>query len=243
MGIHVSRSADRPRLATKEDFGPWDGSAPQPMLDGMQSADPPPPSGRVPSDPWFRQRRGTALTVIAALFVAVLALGLLTGTPVDAYSMLYVLPVALAASAFGHRGGVSAALLSVALIVVWTLARDVSLSPVSWATRVVPILLLGVLLGSASDRARRAEAERRELELAALLHREAIEINDSLIQQMTAAKWSFEAGQTDAGLQALTATVHEAQQLVSGLIRRADMGDRAEPVTGRRPGKRTMTPD
>ena len=213
------------------------------MLDGMQSKDLPPQPEMAPSDPWFRQREGLALTLIAAMFVAVLALRLLTGTPVDAYSMLYVLPVALAASAFGRRGGVGSALLAVALIVVWALTRDVSLSPVAWASRAVPILLLGVLLGGASDRARRAEAERRQLELAALLHREAIEINDSLIQRMTAAKWSFEAGRTEAGLQALTATVHEAQDLVSELIRRADMGDRAEFMTGRPAGKRPMTPD
>jgi glucose-6-phosphate-specific signal transduction histidine kinase len=183
-------------------------------------------------DLWFRQRPRLALVVIAALFVTVFALRLFAGTPVDAYSMFYVLPVALAATAFGQRGGVTSAVLAVALIVVWTLVRDVTLSPTGWATRVVPIVVLGVLLGRATDRARRADDERRRLERAALLHREAIEINDTLIQRMTAAKWSFEAGQTDAGLQALTTAVQEAQRLVSGLIRRADMGERAEQVAG-----------
>lgn len=184
------------------------------------------PSGEL----WFQQRPRLALAVIAALFATVFALRLSAGTPVDAYSMLYILPVALAATAFGQRGGVSGGLVALLLIVVWTLARDVTLSPSNWATRVVPILLLGILLGGATDRARRAEAERRRLEHAALLHRQAIEINDSLIQQMSAAKWSFEAGQTDAGLEALTVAVHDAQELVSALIRRADMSNRSEPV-------------
>ena len=183
-------------------------------------------------EPWFSSRPGLALVVIAALFAAVLALRLLAGTPVDALSMLYVLPVALAASAFGQRGGVTAGLLAVALIVIWALARDVTLDPAGWGSRVVPLVLLGVLVGRATDRAREAEAERRRHEVAALLHQEAIEINDSLIQGMTAAKWSLESGQADAGLQTLTTTVREAQQLVSGLIRRANMGGRssAPPV-------------
>ena len=50
------------------------------------------------------------------------------------------------------------------------------------------------------------------------------------MQQLVAAKWSFEAGHTDAGLEALTSAVHEAQQLVSGLIRAAGMADHSEQV-------------
>lgn len=84
------------------------------------------------------------------------------------------------------------------------------------------------------------EAERRELEAAALLHREAIEVNDSLVQGMAAAKWSLEAGSVDAGLRVLDDTIARGHDLVSGLIRRADMGgrteslgDRADPTSSR----------
>jgi glucose-6-phosphate-specific signal transduction histidine kinase len=183
-------------------------------------------------EPWFRQRPRIAVAVIATLFVVVLAARLLTGSPADAFSMLYVLPVALAATTFGRRGGVPASLLAVALIGAWVVAREVHLTPTGWATRVVPILLLGFLLGRAVDRLREAEDDRRRLERAALLHREAIEINDSLIQRMSAAKWSLEAGQTDTGLRILTAAVSDAQQMVSGLITRADMSERSETITG-----------
>ena len=186
--------------------------------------------GTRPRHPWFSQRPRLALGVIAALFAAVLALRLLAGDAVDAYSMLYALPVALAATAFGQRGGVTAGLIAVALIVAWAVVRDVSLGPTGWGSRAVPIVLLGFLVGRATDRARQGEAERRRLEQAALLHREAIEINDTLIQGMTAAKWSLESGQAEAGLGTLTATIHEAHQLVSGLIRRANMGGSTEPA-------------
>lgn len=185
-----------------------------------------------PSDPWYRRQPRRAVAVTAGLFLSVFVLRVLEWTSPDAYSTLYVLPVALAATAFGERGGLLASLVAVALLVVTAVLQDASPDAGGWVTRVVPILLLGILLGRATDRARRAEAERRRLEVAALLHREAIEINDSLVQRMTAAKWSLEAGHTDAGVEALTVAVAEAHRLVSGLIRRAQIGGRAEETPG-----------
>ena len=189
------------------------------------------PARRHEPGPWFSRRPTLALVVIGVLYLAVFTLRVLAGTPVDAYSMLYVLPVALAATAFGRRAGVAAGLLAVVLIVTWTVIRDVTLGPSAWATRVLPILLLGYLLGSAMDRVRRAEAESRRMEIAALMHREAIEINDSLIQRMTAAKWALEAGQTESAERILTEAMEDAQSLVSSLIRRAGMGQRTEPAS------------
>jgi len=168
--------------------------------------------------------------VAGALFAAVLSLRLLSGTPVDAYSMLYALPVALVAATSGLRAGAGAGLVGVGLTVLWTVVQDVSLTPTGWASRVLPLLLLGVLLGHATDRERRAEVERRRLQAAALLHREAIEINDTLVQGMVAAKWSLDSGQVDTGKEILEQTVAQAHDLVSGLIRRADMGSRAESL-------------
>jgi hypothetical protein len=191
-----------------------------------------PPAGAT-RGPWFRERPTVALTVAAALFVAVLCLRLLAGGPVEAYSMLYALPVALIATSSGVRAGTAAGLVAVALMVLWAAAMDVSLSPAGWASRVVPMLLLGVLLGDASDRWSRADTERRRLESAALLHREAIEINDSLVQGMVAAKWSLEAGQTDVGLRTLSETITRAHGLVSELIRRADMGSHSDHLDQR----------
>lgn len=48
---------------------------------------------------------------------------------------------------------------------------------------------------------------------------------------MTVAKWALEAGRNEAALEALTDAVREAQRLVSDLIRRADMGERAELIS------------
>lgn len=181
-----------------------------------------------PHDPWFRQRPALAVGVAVLLYAAVLTLRLTVGGAEGAYSMLYVLPVALLATAFGLRAGAVAGAVAVTLIAIWAVVDDVSLAPLAWTSRVVPLLLLGVLLGYASDRAQRAEMERRRVEAAAQLHRQAIEINDSLVQGMAAAKWSLEAGRVDAGVRTLDDTLTRAQDLVSGLIRQADMGKRTE---------------
>lgn len=215
-----------PNALAQRTFDLWDRDGPARTLDLMPAFSVSPR----PRDPWFRRRPRVALTVAALLFAGVLVLRMFVGDAADAYSMLYVLPVALLAMAFGLRAGVGAGLVAVALVAAWVLADDVSLTPTGWLSRVVPILLLGIVLGDATDRLRQAEEQRQRLEAAALLHREAIEINDSLVQGMAAAKWSLESGQTDIGIQTLETTISRAQDLVSGLIRRADMGGRAEEV-------------
>lgn len=176
------------------------------------------------------RRQTFTLAVAGVLYAVVLVVRLSTGDVSDAYSMFYTLPVALIAMTFGMRAGAWAGMLAVALIALWTQVDDVHLTATGWASRVVPILLLGLLVGEATDRLRALEANQRRLEAAALLHREAIEINDSLVQGMAAAKWSLEAGNVEAGLRLLDETITRAHDLVSGLIRRADMGGRAEAL-------------
>lgn len=171
------------------------------------------------------------------MYAAVLALRLFVGNPADGYSMLFAFPVALLATAFGLRPGALAGVIAIGLVAIWVVVQDVSLSLSGWTSRVVPLLMLGVLLGHAADQGRRAEAERRRLEEAALLHREAIEINDSLVQGMVAAKWSLESGRVDSGKRILDETIAQAQDLVSGLIRRAGMGERTELIVDQQPAR------
>jgi hypothetical protein len=179
-------------------------------------------------EPWFRERPYFTVAVSVVLFVAIFVIRLLVGDVWDNYSMLYTLPVALLATAFGRRAGTIAGLVGMLLVVVWVVADDVPMRPVGWVARFLPLLLLGVLLGDASDRLRRGEEERVQLAAAARLHREAIEINDSLVQGMAAAKWSLEAGRTETGLRTLEETIALGHQLVSGLIRDAGLGPEAE---------------
>ncbi len=63
-----------------------------------------------------------------------------------------------------------------------------------------------------------------------MLHRLAVEINDSLIQCMAAAKWAIEAGQVERGQVTLDETIRLGQQLVSALIKDSGMGPTHSPA-------------
>lgn len=175
-----------------------------------------------PAGPWFRRHPRLALVTAVVLFAAVLALRLGVEDPLDAISMLYVFPVALLAMARGRLVGLLAGGVAVALVALWAVLASVDLSLVGWAARVLPLLLVGLLIGDASDQLERAARDRESYRLAVERHREAVEINDTLVQGMSAAKWALEADRTEAGLRALEETVELGHQLVSDLIRRSE---------------------
>lgn len=185
---------------------------------------------RSADDLWFRRRPGRALLVAAVLFAAVFTLRAASGGPTEAYAMLYVLPVALLAVAFGLQGGLAGSITAVMLMVTWAYERDVQLGPLAWTARVVPFVVLGVLLGYATDRARSAEIRQQEAEAVAVLHQQAIEINDSLVQNLAAARWSLDQGKVDDGMALLDQTIADAQARVSSLLRRAGMGEQTSRI-------------
>lgn len=165
--------------------------------------------------PWFRAHPRAVLALAAALGAAVFALLIGVGTSNDSLSGLFVLPIALVAIAFGGSAGLSAGAAGVGCVIAWALTRNVSLSPLGWVGRAIPLLLLGWLVGRASDRLRDTASRERRLVAAAVLQREAAEINDTVVQGLTAAKWLFEADDPERGLALLTDTMATAQDLVA----------------------------
>lgn len=198
----------------------------------MDSVAPPEPDQGIRL-PWFRDRPRWAVAAAALMFLAVFTLRLTTGGVDDAINLLYTLPIALVALAFGRMAGIAAGVLAVVLVGAWVVIDGVDLSLLGWASRLVPLLLLGGLLGDAADRLADADARHRVLEAAAQRQRDATEVNDTLIQGMAAARWSLEAGRHDAGLRTLTETLEVGHRLVSKLMRDAGMG-----LDGHRPPRR-----
>ena len=194
------------------------------------------------AEPWFLARPRLTFAVAFVLFAAVTGLRLAVDSVDEPITLLYCLPIALLAVAFGLRAGLLAGLGGIFLAAVWVLTEGHSLSALGWATRAVPMLLLGVLLGDAVDRLRRSEEQRRRLEGAAQRHRDAVEFNDGVVQRLAAAKWALEAGRTDRGLEIITETVDAAQALVSDWLRDADRGTPVPNVNGvpRRAGPPTL---
>jgi hypothetical protein len=183
--------------------------------------------------PWFRARPSLVLGVAVVLYLSVFLLRISVGGPADAINMLYALPIGLVALAFGRTAGVMAGLLGVALVAAWVLIDGIDLSALGWASRILPMLLLGALLGDASDRLAEADARQRVLEAAAQRQRDATEVNDTLVQGMAAAKWALEAGRYESGLKTLEETLQVGHELVSKLMRDAEMG-----LDGHRPPPR-----
>ena len=183
------------------------------------------PPAPTPYQPWFSRRPGLALVGVAMMFVLITVLRVWLGADASVgVTLLYVVPTSLSAMAWGRVAGIIAAGLSITLLALWVLVAGVDLNPLGWATRVVPILLAGFLLGDASDRLRRAESARRHQLERELLHRQAVEVNDSLLQGMAAAKWALESGNHELGLSTLNDTIETGQTLVSRLIRDSRMG-------------------
>ncbi|HEY8525044.1 MAG TPA: hypothetical protein VIL48_08785 [Acidimicrobiales bacterium] len=168
--------------------------------------------------PWFQRHPRLAVGVAAGLFAVVFAVRLAVHETNDAILLLFVLPVALLAVAFGLRAGAAAGLLGVALLAVWMAVADVALSPLGWVARATPLLLLGVLLGAAADRLREAAEVERRLVLAEIQAREAAELHDSVIQRLAAAKWALEAGDDQRSIELLTESIETAEALVAELL-------------------------
>ncbi len=174
---------------------------------------------------WYRLHPGIAVAVAGGLFVAISILRLLSSSD-EAVAILYTLPIALLAVTFGRAGGLIGASVGYLLFAVINLVEDPGgLGALGWVTRAVAMFLLGGLLGQAVDQARGnqrwALAEQlRRLELEEQKHREraALEINDSLIQGMAAAKWLMEQHKGRQAIDTLESTIEEGGRVVAELL-------------------------
>ena len=183
----------------------------------------------VSAGPWFRRQPSLAALVIVLLFAAVTALRMTVGDERDATSMLYALPVSLAGMSYGRRGGAIAAVAAAVLLWAWVVADpDVTLSALGWASRLVPMLLLGVLVGAAAEAVEEATDARLALAVADARRRDAAEVNDAIIQRLTVAKWQLEADNSDAAAELLGEAMGEAQKVVADLLEGSDLDDRLQ---------------
>jgi hypothetical protein len=168
--------------------------------------------------PWFQRHPLLALAVSAVLFAGIFVLQVSVEGTEDSISMLYALPVALVALGFGFRAGSAAGLAAIGLLVVWAVGAGATFTPLGWVGRVTPLVLLGTLIGFASDRMRQAERTERHAAAVALLQREGAEISDRIFQGLAASKWMLEVGEIDRGLATLEDTMLTAQQLVTKVL-------------------------
>lgn len=206
-----------------------------------------------PSEPWFRAHPEAAATVIMASSVAVVALQTVDTRASDAIALLYVLPISLAAVSFGVAGGLTAAAVAYLAFGLFALLSATGHVGVDgWIGRAAAMFLLGGLLGRASDQTERAtslalayQRQRLIAEEQSRRFAEGIELSDSILQEVTAAKWAIEQGDHDRAARLLARALSSGQQMVGELLpSRAgdDPGGGAGPADARRSASATPSP-
>lgn len=161
----------------------------------------------------------------AVVYGGILAWRIFDSGSIDETAVLLCLPIALIAVTWGLRAGLVAGVAAATPIAVWAGFNRLALSELA------AMLLLGGLLGHAIDTLRAAEEDNRRLAEATARYREAVELNDTVVQGLAAAKWALEAGHPDRGLEVVDDTLATAQRLVSDLLRDAGLA----PRTAQRP--------
>src|SRR5947209_8982783 len=174
--------------------------------------------------PWFRRHPGAAVTLSAVLFVAVFGLGVAVAAHEESVTALFVFPISLIAFAFGQRRGLIASAVALGLTACWGSLGGIDRTVPDWVSAAAPLVLIGELIGHASDRLATAHELQLRLERAELRQREAADVNDTLLQHLEVAKWMFESDCLERGLEVLTETVDTAQALVSGLLADSALG-------------------
>ena len=153
-----------------------------------------------------------ALGVIVGLLGAVTVLRWFVDGAGQGAALLYVVPIAFSALRFGRRGGVAAAGFGISAFVLLEIIRSHGdVDATGWLGPLLAMALLGGLVGYLSESAARHEADHRlqARHLDELRHAQyaASEANDSMVQQVVAARWMLEAGKNEEALAALNATV------------------------------------
>ncbi len=192
--------------------------------------------------PWYRSQSLGALVVAAGLFVAVTVAHLIANRTGEAVDMLYTLPVALLAMSFGLRGGLFGAAIGMTLFAIVELSDGIGdIDATGWISRAAALLLLGALLGRATDqieagrvRAIAASEEQLRLEERARRQAEGLEISDSLLQHLAVAKWMLEAGEYEGAIEVLTSTMATGERMVAELLPMTHSGGDAAPRTDAR---------
>jgi len=176
--------------------------------------------------PWYRSHTRAALVTACLLFVAVTGIHFLINGTGQAVDILYALPIALLAMAFGLRGGLIGAVIGFALFAVVEVSHGVGdIDATGWITRGAGMFLLGALLGQATDRIEAAQLltfadqeERRVLAERARRQAEALEISDSILQHLAVAKWMIEAGNDAEAISILTSTMATGERMIADML-------------------------
>ena len=163
-----------------------------------------------------RPQRGhpfVPVVVAIGLFVVIFVLRLAVSETDARITGFYVVPIAVLATVYGLRVGALAACAASVLVVAWVEIDGISQTPLVWVGLIVPLVLVGLLVGETSDRLRAASIAESASFASRLGAVEAAEIRDLILPPLAAARESLEAGRVPEGLAALTEGIIAAERL------------------------------
>jgi hypothetical protein len=164
-------------------------------------------------------RHGLIRFAAAVLFALVLILLYAVSDPVQAASVLFVVPIALLALSDGRRGGAAGAVIATALTVLWAVSDDIDLNALGYASRIVSFFLLGLLVGRYEDLARSYERRRLDESYAAELH-------DRVVQSLVVARYELDDDDDDGRASAaLDDALAGAKEIISERLGEVEPGD------------------
>jgi len=176
--------------------------------------------------PWYQAQPRSAALMAGVLFVLVTMGHFAIDGAGEAVDILYCLPVALLAVTFGLWGGLTGAVIG---FLLFALSESVDgtgdIDATGWLARAAGLLLLGLLLGHTTDRIeisqRNAEAAREvrsRIQETAQRQAAALEISDSILQHVAAAKWMVEQGRNEQAIDLLSTTLEKGQRMVGDVL-------------------------
>jgi hypothetical protein len=175
-----------------------------------------------------RLSRAPILGATAVAFAAGCGLAFAIDDPRQAVTVLYVVPIALAALATGIRGGLAAALLATFLLAVWVVVDDIEIGMSGWVSRLIAFFMIAVLVGRYEQLARDV-AQRRAEELA------AAEVQEGVVQSLVVATYELRRGDRVAAQEAVDHALAAAKLIISSRLPDVQPGDLRRPRPGDQP--------
>lgn len=181
-----------------------------------------------------RPPRPVAVAAIAGLFVGVTVLRWFIDGSGQAAALLYVAPIAFSGLWYGRRAGIGAAAVgTLAFAVLAVVHGHGDLDVTGWAGPILAMAIVGVLIGHLAERAGKKEQlttghpdQDRRLEEICEAQHAALEVSDSIVQEVAAARWMLQVGRTAEAMDVLGQTVTDGISRLSEALSLDPAGDR-----------------
>lgn len=151
------------------------------------------------------------------LFAAIYVLRLVIPEPGAGAGILFMMlvPIALLALEYGVRGGLAGAVVAMALTGLWVVSMDIELGLTGFVTRFATYAISGIGTGFLVEQRQHRDRDIAELMASAELHRQALQVHETVVQQLTVAKLSLEMNDSDQAIKAIGDALTSARRVVA----------------------------